>query len=121
MTCVSSWEDSPAYFEGSSSSLNQIRLVASARRTLRRRALFGLFERYNESVALINARLRDEFAGHPLGSLQLPPPSKSPLPRRLNLSAEALSLVRRHSAADVALYEQAKEMWERELRAHPIA
>jgi hypothetical protein len=113
MGCAYSWAGSPAY-PG-----QHHRMLALALEQLRSRTLFGLTERYRDSVRLMNARLARDFAGHPLGSLRLPVPPRRPV-RLYNLSAAALKAIQRHNAEDFQLYAHAERLFERLMREYGV-
>lgn len=119
MGCAYSWAASPAF------PTQQHRMLALARDTLSRRTLFGLTERYETSVRLINARLERDFAGHPLASVRLPLPLNTNTDRRApmwyNISAAAMALIQRHNAQDLQLYAHAEQLFAQQLHEYRFA
>ena len=113
---------------------NEGRMLAMAKEALAQRVLFGLTERYAESVHVLNRRLAAVFPrAHPLSTLRLPTPAQAPLTGNKLLthgaghssarpahaiSAGAREIIARRSALDVALYAYATRLFER-LRADP--
>ena len=109
-------------------------MLAMAKEALAQRVLFGLTERYAESIHVLNRRLAAVFPrAHPLSTLRLPTPAQAPLTGNKLLthgaghssarpahaiSAGAREIIARRSALDVALYAYATRLFER-LRADP--
>ena len=136
MACArSALESAPAY-PG-----NEARMLAIAKEALRQHTLFGLTERYDESIDVLNRRIAAVFPmTHPLARIRLPTPAEVPLVGALArthgarrhvsnasstnistgyaISAAAREIIATRSAQDVALYAYATRLFER-LRDHP--
>jgi hypothetical protein len=107
--CDGSLASSPAY-PG-----NEKHLLELAMETLRKRTLFGLTERYDESIQLINVQLGTLFRnGHPLGTMSLQrPDSTNASLSTYPISAAAQALISARSAEDIALYKYATTLFDR--------
>ena len=137
MACARGALGSAAAYPG-----NEARMLAIAKEALRQHTLFGLTERYDESIDLLNRRIAAVFPiDHPLARLRLPSPAEVPLEGALArthgarhhgpnasttdnttgayaISAAAREIIATRSAQDVALYAYATRLFER-LRDHP--
>jgi hypothetical protein len=109
LACDGSLASSPAY-PG-----NEKQMLELAIETLRKRTLFGLTERYDESIQLINVQLGTLFRnGHPLGTLSLQrPDSTNASLSTYPISAAAQALISARSAEDIALYKYATTLFDR--------
>ena len=115
---------------------NEARMLAIAKEALRQHTLFGLTERYDESIDLLNRRIAAVFPmTHPLARIRLPTPAEVPLVGALArthgarrhvsnasstnistsyaISAAAREIIATRSAQDVALYAYATRLFER--------
>ena len=93
-------------------------MLALAKETLRERTIFGLTERFHDSVTLINAQLIHYFP-RTLAGVRLGSPPFTTKNNRWAISERAHAIVKNLSAADVALYSYARArfamMWKRAL------
>jgi hypothetical protein len=118
MGCAERLARSAAYSAAGGGELPQ--MAALAKETLRERAIFGLTERFGDSVALINKQLAALLRGGPLAGLRLGEPQFGKLRERARANANASypispparALVARLSAADVELYAFARQRFD---------